>query len=109
MSIVANRLKSAMKINKALLRNSPYRYRPKVINCMAVLSFAIKLTLVAFIFPFRALKSLRAATQNSLERMILPINAIKELSSDIANAIITKVIKILSAIGSKTSPITETS
>ena len=63
------------------------------------------MTLVAFTLLVRALKSLKALIQISLVIIKDPANPTRKLDKLIANQKNKKIIKILSASGSKISPI----
>ena len=73
-------------------------------TCLFCIEFERKVTSVKFDCPSLELKSLKAETQNSLTRMIPPIRPINTLDNSSVKEIIKKVIKILSAIGSKIAP-----
>ena len=83
------------------------RIQQNVASCIVVLILARNVTVVAASFPFLAFKSRKAPTQNSLANIILPRNAMNMLSRANTRPIKTNVIKILSAIGSRTAPNTE--
>ena len=82
----------------------PNRKLPKVINCEEVFSLAKNVTFVASKRLFRALRSLNALTQNSLDRITAPRIAIYGLLKYTINVMMRNKVKILSAIGSRTSP-----
>ena len=94
---------------KELLRTSPNKYEENVINWMSVLVLASKVTFVAPELFCLALKSLKAPTQNSLTSISPPTIPINILDNSRLKARIKNVTNILSAIGSSTAPIIDSS